>query len=883
MTRWLTALRHRWRALRHGTALDRDLDRELQAHLEDQVEYHVSRGVPMAEARRRARLDLGSLDGVTEACREARGVTLVHDLGRDLRYGWRALVRQPMLLAAAATSIALGVGVNLTVFSLASELLFTVPSASRAGELMHIRTGAGSHVPYDTWRAFDEAGALAGVAGYRLELSVNWRRGDETIPVVPMVVTHNFFDVVGLPVARGRGFGGDEARAERTPRLVVLTDGFWRRELGGRPDVLGQALTLNGDPYTVVGVLPSGSRSLAPLGIEPDVYLPLSRDLVPAIASPRASVLQLVGRRRPGDAMHQARAAFAAAAARVSEASGLEEVGLVTEFSEVGGLGQAGEFDVLVLFFGVLMVVGSLVLLIACANVAGLLLARNAARRREVAMRVALGASRGRLVRQFLTESLLLAALGTVAGLGLTALVGAGLSRWSPPFPVPVVLDTHLDGRLLLFALAMVAGATLVTGLMPALHATRPAMAAAARPSDAGGQGPGRFALRRLLVTGQVAVSALLLVVALVFVRNLLLTASMEPGFDVERTVVARVQFVEGGQGTPALPAAERLAEVARGLPGVASAAFTDSVPLTLYFGATVGTELRMGDNAEPRRADFARQVVGPGYFETMGIAVRGRAFTAGDRQGAPDVAMVNEAFAREYFEDANPIGQSITDPREDGQRRWQVIGVAADSKYRTLGEPITPALYLPVLQSRASERFTHLVVRASGDPAALAPALRRAILEAEGSVAVTAEPMRSALAFAFLPSRIGAWLLGSLGVLGTVLAMVGLYGVVSYSVGRRTTEIGVRLALGATRASVVRLAIGDAAVLVIAGLVAGLGLGLLATRPLAAFLVTGLSPSDPASFAGTALLLLAVSLAAAWAPVRRASAIAPMAALRHD
>jgi predicted permease len=882
VTRWLTGLRLRWRALMKGAALDRDLDRELRSHLDDEAEARMARGLPPDEARRQSRVAFGSTVAATEACREARGVSVAQNLVRDLRYGWRALVRQPLLLVAASTSIALGVGVNLTLFSLASELLFATPSASRPDELVHIRTGNGSHVPYAQWRDLAEVGALDGLAGYRLELTANWRRGDETVAVLPMVVTANYFDMMGLPLAIGRGFGPDEARAERDPRLVVLTDGFWRRQLGARPDILGASLILNGASYDVIGVLPRGSRSLAPFGIEPDLYLPLASSLVPAIETPRAPVLQLVGRLAPDQTMEQGREVVETAARRIGEAHGDPEFSIVTVFSGVGGLGQAGEFDVVVVFFGVLMAVAGLVLLIACANVAGLLLARSAARRREVAMRVALGASRLRLLQQFLTESLLLAGVGTAAGLALAAAAGVGLSRVSLPLPVPVSLRTVVDERLLLFALGLVLVSTVFSGLAPALHATRAAIAPATRPGEPGGR-TRRFALRRVLVAGQVAVSALLLVIALVFVRNLLLTTAVDPGFDVERTLVARVQFVEGRQGTPAQPAMARLTDAVRALPGVASAAFTDSVPLTLYFGATVGTALRIGDAADPIRTDYTRAIIGPGFLETMGIEVRGREFTAADGRGAPPVTIVNEAFARRYLGDGSPIGRTISDPRDEARRTWRIIGVAADSKYRTPGEAQSPAMYLPVLQAEAIARLSHVVVRAAGDPAPLVPAVRDVLLSLDPSAAVTVETTRAALTLVFLPSRIGAGLLGAIGVLGTVLAMVGLYGVVSFAVSRRTAEIGLRLAIGASRRSVAVLVIRDVAAVVGAGLVVGLGLGLLATQALATFLVAGLSPSDPASILATAALLLAACLAAAAPPMRRATRIDPIVALRQD
>jgi predicted permease len=497
-------------------------------------------------------------------------------------------------------------------------------------------------------------------------------------------------------------------------------------------------------------------------------------------------------------------------------------------------------------------------------------------------MRMALGATRGRLLQQFLTESLLLSAAGAAGGLAVMALAAAWLSRVSLPIPLPVELHAGLDGRLLLFGAALVVVSTLVSGLAPALHATRRATASGVR----GGESPagrGRFRMRRVLVAGQVAASSLLLVIALVFVRNLLLTAEVDPGFDVDRVLVARVEFVEGRQGSAAGPVVERVLDRIRATPGVQSAAFTDSVPLTLFFGASVGTELRIGPGPDPVRADFNRSVIGPGFLETLGIAVRGREFTASDRSGAEPVAVVNDTFARQYFPGTDPIGQRIENPRKDRPAAWTVVGIAGDSRYRTLGEGRVPALYLSGLQADAPDRLTHVVARTSGEPEAFGAQVREAVLAVDPSAVVTTETMESALAFAFLPSRIGAQVLGALGALGAALAMVGLHGVIAYSVSQRTPELGVRMALGASRRSVAALVVRESAGLVAVGLAVGLGLGLLATRPLAAFLVTGLNPSDPAAFAATAVLLVGVSLLAVWRPVRRATRIDPLVALRAD
>jgi len=376
-------------------------------------------------------------------------------------------------------------------------------------------------------------------------------------------------------------------------------------------------------------------------------------------------------------------------------------------------------------------------------------------------------------------------------------------------------------------------------------------------------------------------VSVLLLVVALLFVHNLRRSTTLDPGFDVDRLLVAQMTFVEGRQGPADARAIVPIVERVRAVPGVESAAVADGVPLTLMSGSWNGTDLRLGDDVETTHVEFARNRVGPDYFSTMGIAVRGRGFTEADRAGAPRVTVINEAFADQYFPGANPVGLTLEDPRDGGRRT--IVGVAATSKYRMLGEDDSPAMYDPLLQSPESARLVHVLVRAPGATSGTIAAVRTAMLEADDSAAVTVEPMTSALSFAFLPSRIGATLLGTLGALGTVLAMVGLYGILSFTVGRRTREIGLRMSLGASRAAVIRLVLGEATLLVGTGVAVGLGLAFFVTQPLAAFLVAGLSPADPATFAATLLLLVMTSLLAAWSPAQRALRVDPTEALRHE
>ena len=878
--RLIDVFRLRLRSLLRRGAVDRELDRELRFHLEHRIAELVAAGESPEAARRSAMREFGSLATIRDQCRDMRRVNFASHLAQDFGYAVRGLMAQPILLAAATTSIALGVGANLAIFGLANALLLSSPTAADPDRLVHIRTGNGSHAPYRAWQQLQDSGVLAGIAGHQIEANVNWRGPEISVPITPLIVTPNFFDVVGVPMARGRAFTA--ADAGRDPRLAVVSYGFWMRRLGGTTEVIGSPLLLNGEAFTIVGVTARGIRSLPGYGIVPDVWLPVTKALMPTLDHPRDGHVQLVGRLYEGQDRATAHAALATVGTRIGRELGYPDVGRISPLVSMGGIEQMREFKEVAAFFAVLLVVTFLVLGIACANVAGLLLARGSARRREIAVRLALGATRMRIVQQLLTEGLVLAICGTLAGAVLIVFAGQLLPRLHLPLPLPLELHLTFDTRLAWFATALVLFSALLCGLAPAWQATRPEVMPALKQL-APGYVHRRFTLRTLLVAGQIAVSVLLLVTTLLFLRNLALAHTLSPGFDAAHALVAEITFVEGRQGMRAAPSVEAIVERIGSMPGVEAAAFSRGLPLTMYTSRT-GTEIRIEGRDGDVRVDYEGNHVSPGYFRAMGIdLLRGRDFRYTDRRGGSLVVVINQEFVRRYFEGRDPIGLHIFLPTDPQPTPAEVIGVVADSKYRTIGEGAQPAVYEAYLQRGGSDRFVQVVARTAGSPQEMTGAVRQAILQMDDSAAVAVEPMTATLAFAFLPSRIGAALVGALGVLGAALAMVGLYGVVSFAVSRRTSEIGIRIALGASRNAVVRLVLSDGAVLVGAGLVAGLGFAFIATRPLAAFLVAELPSRDPWSFAGSAILLLLTSLLACWNPAQRATRIAPAIALRAD
>jgi putative ABC transport system permease protein len=714
---------------------------------------------------------------------------------------------------------------------------------------------------------------------------VNWRGPETSVSLIPLIVTANFFDVLGTPVALGRAFTARDAAAEGHPDVAVISHGFWQRRLGGDANVVGRTLTFNGRPYTVLGVLPADYKALPGYGVAPEVYLPLSRELMPDLDEPRGAAVELFGRLGDDQSMAQGRAALTLAGHNVRALLNDPKFGDVTQFSPAGGFGRMGDFREVGAFFALLLVAVCLVLGIACANVAGLLLARSTVRRREIAVRVALGASRSRLVQQLLTEGLWLAIFGTLCGLMLMSGLMELIGRISLPLPMPIDIGARIDLRLLVYSLVLLVLTTVFCALVPALQATRPSLVPALKQEEPR-YAHRRWTLRGLLVVGQLAVALVLLLTALLFVRNLRLASGADPGFDINRTMVAQVSFVEGHYTRDTREAFLRAAvDRLNALPSVERATYSNSVPLTIRSGMTTGAEIRLADAKDWFRAQYEVNLVGPDYFSVMGIRlIRGRAFTSDDRSGAPTVVVINEEFAARYLGSVDPVGREILLPGAEGKTYpAEIVGIVGNSRHRTIGEGQKAAMYEPFLQRGNRSRLVHLIVRTRTDPVLAVRDVQQAVSEMDPSAAVDVEPMRSALAFAFLPSRVGATLLGALGALGLALAMVGLYAVVSYAVSRRTAEIGIRMALGATRAAVLRLVLSDAAILAGCGIGLGLLIAALVTEPLAMFLVAGLSASDPLSFTGTAIVLVSVSLAASWLPARRAMRIDPAVALRDE
>jgi predicted permease len=806
---------------------------------------------------------------------------------KDIRYGLRALRRRPGFTATAVLALALGVGANTAVFSFVNALFLQPPPLPEPERLVRLYGSDGranfSYPNFADLRA--RSLSFEGLAAHQIA-EVSLGAGVEAENAQGEVVTGNYFNVLGARAARGRQLTTDDDANVGAHPVVVISHGMWQRRFNGDPAVVGRKALLNGHPFEVVGVMPEEFRGTY-AAFASEFWVPMAMQ---AQVRPRGlshlenrgwGWLSGTGRLKTGVTREQAEAEVSSLGAQLREEHPAvnQNIGFTLvparALPESLNRGASG-------LVGFVLAVTGLVLLAACANVAGVLLSKVASRTQEIAVRQSLGATRGRLVRQWLTESLLLAALGTAAGLFLAAWIGDALKLLVPPDFTGFAPDLRLDLRVLLFALGLTILTGVLCGLFPALRAGRADVYSALKSGAKGATGAlGRTRLQQAFVVAQIAVSLLLLVVAGLLLRSLREAQTFNPGFDAERLLLARFDLSRNGY-EPERGAAFffDLAERLRSQPGVRAAALATVVPLgpdaeSYGFGIP-------GHQPPPGRPGIAldANIVGPGYFEAMGIpVVSGRGFDGRDAAtNARPVVVVNETFARKYFEGQDPVGRTL---RSGGDGDVEIVGVVRDIKYYSPGELPLPFIYLAFPQRYAPYMTVH--VRTSGDPRDLFRTVRREAEALDPRVAVTSlttlTELRRASLFA---GRAMALVSTAFGLLALLLAAVGLYGVMSYAVSRRTHEIGVRVALGASRADVLRLVVGQGMALTLAGVGVGLAASLGLTRLLSGLLF-GVSATDPATFAAAALFLAAVALLACYVPARRAMKVDPMEALRHE
>jgi predicted permease len=800
----------------------------------------------------------------------------------ELRHAVKALRRAPGTSAAAILVLALGIGANAAIFSLLSTILLRpLPGIARQGELVNVHGtqpggddfGGFSYPDYLDYR--ERSRALEGLAAFNGR-GMTFGAREQAGLVAAQLVSGNYFELLGVRAHLGRVILPDDDRAPGASPVAVVSHGFWQARLGGDPGVVGRTVRLNGFPFTVVGVATEGFTGHF-VGFAMDVWVPLS---MAAQAAPDetldgrdSSWLELIGRLGPGVPLGSAQADLMRVAASLATEHPATHAGRGVNLQPTSGVDDDLRGPVAA-FLAVLQGVAALVLLAASANVAGLLLARALARRRDAAIRLALGSGPWALVRQHLAETTLLFSAGGLGGLLLARWAAALLVSFQPRFAIPLRFDLQLDARVVLFAGLIALAAALVVALVPARVAMRAELVGSLKGLGA----PERTRLRGALVIGQVALSLALLAGAGLFLRALQRARALDPGFETQHVQIAslNVSLLARGESQGRAFYASLL-ERARALPGVRSATLARRTPLSL---GSLGTRIEVPGqpSADGRGYTVDFNAITPGYFETLGIPiVAGRALQPSDAPGSARVAVVSQALARRFWPDQEPLGQTIA----RGGDQLTIVGVAADSAVRRLGEEPRSQVYLPFDQSYAPGMT--LLVRSEGPSAQLAAALRRELWALEPDLPILLEmPLHEYVGRSLAPQRMAGAVTGALGLLGIALAALGLYGVVAQLVAQRTREVGVRIALGAEAGAVVRLFVRDGMRLALAGSGAGLALAWGLGRLAHAFL-PGVSPADAWALAGAGGFVASMAFAASWLPARRAARVDPVVALRSE
>jgi putative ABC transport system permease protein len=819
-------------------------------------------------------------------------VAVTEGILRDVRYACRGLARRPGFTAVALLSLALGIGANTAIFSLLDAVFLRplpVAGIARLAAVFTVSSDLPGYLPVSRLNGVDYR-VLGGVFSdlvliEDLSLSLAGRSRPEQIS--GQMVSARYFETLGVRPILGRGFLPEEDRIARP--VVVLGHGLWHRRFGADPDILGRSVRLNGHPFIVVGVAPVGFTGVS-LVPRSEFWVPegIYRQVLPAYFSAlwdnrRALGYAAVGRLKSGVSVDQAQAALRALARQLErEYPDTNRHRGVALIPLAQALISPNQRQAYVRAGGLVATMVGLVLLIACANLANLLLVRATGRRKEIAMRIALGGRRGDLVRQLLIESLLLSLAASAAGLLLAWWSFTLISLVQTPY-LPASLDLGLDGRVLTFTLALALATALLFGLVPALAVSRPDLVSAlkSQSSELPGSGAGRrFGLRGLLIVGQVSLSMVALIGAGLFLASLKNALRIDPGFDRGHLAVFSFdldsQAVDEARGQQLL---RQMAEQAAALPGVRSAAIGENLML-----ADTGMRhiLLIDSAAAPTDLQTSAQQssVGPGYFETLGIPIlRGRTFMAADRADSRPVVVVNRTLAERFWPGQNPLGRRFT--VLPSRRQLEIVGVAQDVKYNTLGEDPQLYIYVPLAQQYMAGATLH--VRTLGEPQTVVTAVTRQLQGAAPEMALLrATTMSEVIGQQLWAPRIAAVLLALFGVVALVLVMIGIYAVIAHSIAQRHREIGIRMALGAQRSTVVRLFLRQGIEAVAVGLVCGLLAALIAVGAISDLLF-GITPRNPLIFAGAALLLGAVAAVANYIPTRRATAVSPLVVMRQE
>jgi predicted permease len=887
-----------------------DLERELQDHLELEAEEQREAGLAVDDAAYAARRTLGNATQIKEEVRDMWRSKSLADLAQDLRHGWRTMRHSPGLTVMAVLSLALGIGANTAIFSLMNAVMMRELPVKNPGQLVLLGTGreggstddfaATDLYSYRFYREMEQKNRVFSAVSAVLSLTFDGMHGaiggaGELEPMNVQLVSGMYFPMLGVRPVLGRAFTQADDEPTGGHPIAVISYSWWKRRFARDPFILGKTVTLGSTVYTIIGVTPPEFFGTT-VGQSPDLWIPLSmeKQVAPGwngLNDKWFQSLYILGRLKPRVTIAQAHANVNLLARQIwHEYAGpvlTKEQQLALKRANIKITPAANGLSRLRFEFSlpleILMAVVGLVLLIACANIANLLLARATSRQREIAVRLAIGAGRTRLIRQMLTESLLMAFVGGALGVAFAWWASEALLAMVSVGPEPLPLSVAPDTRVLVFTLLVSVFTALLFGSAPAMRATRVDLLPALKDGR-GTASLGRdSSLSRALIVSQVALSLVLLIGAGLFLRTLVNLADVNTGFDKRNVLLFAIDPVDVGykQNSRLVSLYRDIEQRVNAQPGVRSASISF---FTFNEGAWADPVLVEGRSPVPEaNNDVIHNVVGPGYFATMGIPILlGRVFGAHDTATSPKVAVINETMARQFFPGGSPLGRRFgigNDPKHSSD--IEVVGVVKDAKYMSLRERLWPAAYYPYTQRMGY--YGDLEVRYSGDPGAVISEVRNAVHEVDHSLPVTynntlAEQVDRSIASQTLIARLSAFF----GFVAVFLACIGIYGLMSYAVTRRTNEIGIRMALGAGRSSVLSMVMRESLILVVGGIAIGVPVALAASR-LASRMLFGLSGADPLSILGAAVLMAAFAVLASYIPARKASRVDPVMALRYE
>jgi predicted permease len=887
MFAWITSLVSRTRAWLSPRAVDQDFANELDSHLDMLADENIRRGMPPEEARRAARIKLGGVTQLKETNRELRSLPVIETFLQDARYAFRMLRKNPGFTAVAVLTLALGIGANTAIFSVVyAVLLKPLPyanpnqlvSAFQANTQEGVPEDGTSYPNFEEWRAQNHVFSdLSTINFHQLTLTGS---GEPSV-VNTCVVTPQHFALLDVKPLQGRIFYLDDGK-QGAPPVVILSENLWRGTLGADPKIVGSSITLDKRPFTVVGIMPAAFRSPF-INNAQDVWIPLVQD--PLFGSWMARRgghwLPVFGRLKPGVSLAQAQAEMDTISERLASEFPAENKGwtvrLVPMQKEIVG-------DVRTALLVLLGAVG-LVLLIACANIANLLLTRATSRSKEIAVRTALGAGRSRIIRQLLSETAVLGLLGGVVGIALAYWGVRALSSLLPD-NLPQLNAIRVDNFVLIFALALSAIASVAFGLVPALFVSKSDIQASLREgSSRSGESGNRRRARSFLAAAEIALAMVLLVAAGLLLRSFSKLTSVSPGFDAQHIVKAEVSLPQFQYSKPQQWTAfsDQLLAGIQAQPGLQDSAIAIPVPIADGF-INLAFEI---DGVPPATSSDSRLAnyvsVSPNYFRVMEIPLlSGRLFNQQDIADAPRVTLISKALAQRYFPNQDPIGKHLNfgfPPNGDVSR--EIIGIVGDVRDKSLGDAPAPMMYVPF--SQAPFWGANLVVKSTLSTSAVATSIRQQVQKIDKDLPVTdVEKLPDLLDASVSQQRFRTFLLGLFAAMALILAATGIFGVISYSVSRRTNEIGIRVALGASRSAILRMILRETLILAAVGLAVGLPCALAASH-LIGHMLFGVSANDPLTLAAVAFALAAVAALAGFVPARRAMQVDPMVALRHE